>query len=157
MNVTEMICSAMPLAASSAVPIQPIITMVPDEEPAFGQERQPDGPAEAEDREEDRPVGAPEPLEQRVVRRSPRARAAKRASTRGSGVCVPTEAMAAPATPSSGAPRLPKISTQFIAALSAAPPSQAQSTTRGRSSADRCERSTSASTAGRMPNPATRR
>jgi len=65
--------------------------------------------------------------------------------------------MAAPSTPSSGAPRLPKISTQFIAMFRTTPASHAHSTTRGRSSADRWLRSTVISTAGPIASPATRR
>ena len=49
--------------------------------------------------------------------------------------CVVIEAKAAPRTPSSGIPRLPKMNTQLTPALTTAPASVTQSSTRARPSA----------------------
>ena len=65
--------------------------------------------------------------------------------------------MAAPASPSSGKPQLPKISSQLTPAFNTPADSTAQSTMRVCSSAERCERSVAVSNAGIRPGPAMRR
>jgi hypothetical protein len=112
MKVTEMICSAMPWAASSVVPIQPIITMAPTKSPLSARSVSPMGQPRRKTAKKTGQSEPPEPLEKRVVRKPPRPGREEREHQR-IRTCVPTEATAAPATPSSGAPRLPKIRTQL--------------------------------------------
>ncbi len=65
--------------------------------------------------------------------------------------------MAAPRTPSSGAPQCPKISAQFSTMLQTTPANVAQSTIPARSSADRKLFRPMIRSAGTIPAPAMRR
>jgi hypothetical protein len=155
MNVTEMICSAMPLAASSAVPIQPIMTVGPTKSPLsarsvspMGQPRRKTskntGQSDRQNRSNSAYCEAPRPGREEGEDQQDQDMRPDRGDRR------PRDAQLRRA-------QIAEDQHPVEPALSAAPPSQAQSTTRGRSSAERCERRTSASTAGTMPNPAMRR
>ena len=136
MKVSEAICSAIPCAASGAAPNQPIMTLVPVNIPVSATSVS--------------PIGRPSPNSARAAAGSGRQNRWNRWNTRASGSRADSHASAAscsqvtarlasaaPVTPSSGAPRWPKISTQFSPAFTGSPANVTHSTMLARPSAAR--------------------